>query len=71
MASNGSGDMKRLIQFITVWKHFFERKDIILDLSAALQVELERVRSKSEWLVDNIRGSGSLVAFDCDRIEVR
>ena len=45
--NENAGDMKKLLQFITIWKQFLKLRHLSLDLGTAFRVELERVRNQN------------------------
>ncbi len=44
---------------------------MVIDAGSILKLELGRVQEQHPWMVENIRGQGSLIAFDCSSPDMR
>lgn len=44
---------------------------LVGDAGTILKVELARVGEDMPWLIHNLRGQGSLIAFDCNSPDIR
>ena len=67
------GDMRRLEQFAAIWKEFLNEQiyEDVIDAGTLLKLELGRVAKEMPWMIQDLRGQGSLLGWDCDSAEIR